>query len=77
MCNKSLKRGRFNAVGDMPDDGLIEKMRARVAQCRQLAAFVTDEIAQRTLTQMADEGEADLHKLEADRGMQDNERRQA
>ena len=60
----------------MGDDNLIEKMRARIARCRQLAAFMTDEVARRTLTQMADEGEADLHKREADRGTQDNQRRE-
>ena len=57
-------------------DERFEKMRARVAQCRQLAAYVTDEHTRRVLTQMADEGEADLRKFEAESGQQDNERRQ-
>ena len=45
---------------------LIEKMRARVAQCRRLADMINDEYAQRVLRQMADEGEADMRKLAAD-----------
>ena len=61
----------------MSDKELIQKMRSRVAQCRRLAAYVTDPVARRTLEQMADEGEADLHKLIADRGEQDNQRREA
>jgi hypothetical protein len=60
----------------MSDEYLIEKMRSRVAQCRQLAAYVTDEHTRRVLNQMADEAEADLNKLQADRGTQDNERRE-
>jgi len=61
----------------MSNDELIQKMRGRVAQCRRLAAYVTDPLARQTLNQMADEGEADLHKLIADRGEQDNKRREA
>ena len=45
---------------------LIEKMRARVAQCRRLADMINDEYASRVLRQMADEGEADMRKLEAE-----------
>jgi len=60
----------------MSDDELIKKMRERVAQCRRLADYVTDEHTRRVLNQMADEAEADLHKFQADHGNQDNERRE-
>lgn len=45
----------------------LEGMRARIAQCRRLAASTTDAQAREALTQMADEGEADLKRLEAER----------
>jgi hypothetical protein len=47
------------------DDTVIAKMRARVAQCRRLAATITDAQAARILRQMADEGEADIKRLES------------
>lgn len=50
----------------MSDDPL-KGMRARIAQCRRLAASTTDAQAREVLTQMADEGEADLKRLEAER----------
>ena len=50
----------------MSDDPL-DGMRARIAQCRRLAASTTDAQAREVLTKMADEGEADLKRLEADR----------
>ena len=58
-------------------DDLVRKMQRRVAQCRRLAAYVGDPMARRALEQMADEGEADLRKLSADSGSQDNDRREA
>lgn len=45
----------------------LEGMRARIAQCRRLAASTTDAQAREVLTQMADEGEADLRRLETER----------
>ncbi len=45
---------------------IIEKMRARVAQCRRLADMILDPTARAALLQMADEGEADIAKLEAE-----------
>ena len=50
---------------------LIEKMRARVAQCRRLADMINDEYASRVLRQMADEGEADMRKLQAEENGED------
>ena len=42
-------------------------MRARVAQCRRLADSITDARAAAILKQMADEGDADIARLEAER----------
>jgi hypothetical protein len=57
-------------------EDIIEKMRARIEQCRRLAGYVTDEHTKRVLTQMAEEAEADLRQFEEHRGEQDNERRE-
>jgi hypothetical protein len=40
-------------------------MRHRVEQCRRLAAALTDKRASEVLLQMAEEGEADIRRLEA------------
>jgi hypothetical protein len=45
---------------------LIQNMRARVQKCRWLASMINDPAGKRTLLQMADEGEADIEKLEAE-----------
>lgn len=50
-------------MGDDP----IDRMRERIAQCRRLAEFITDPKAAATLRQMADEGEIDIRRLEAER----------
>ena len=50
----------------MPTDP-IENMRARVAQCRRLADAINHPEASATLRQMAEEGEADIKRLEAER----------
>src|SRR4051812_35932460 len=42
------------------DDTVIAKMRARVAQGRQLANSISNPRAAKILRQMADEGEADI-----------------
>jgi hypothetical protein len=47
------------------DQDVIGKMRARVDQCRFLAKHTTDERTAIVLLQMADEGEADVRRLEA------------
>ena len=49
----------------MPED-LISHMRARVEQCRRLAEMITDERAAAILKQMAEDGEADLRRLEGE-----------
>jgi len=45
-------------------------MRARVEQCRRLAEMITDERAVAILKQMAEDGEADLKRLEAGQAYQ-------
>jgi hypothetical protein len=55
-----------SSCGMNPDE-LIQKMRARVEQCRRLAEMIHSPDARKTLLQMADEGEADIKKLEANR----------
>jgi hypothetical protein len=42
-------------------------MRDRVAQCRRMAEHMTDPQTVAILRQMADEGEADLRRLMAER----------
>jgi hypothetical protein len=46
-------------------DELIAKMRSRVAMCRRLADSTTDERTATILRSMADEGEADIARLQA------------
>jgi hypothetical protein len=48
-------------------DDVIARMRARVAQCRRLAAMTTDKKTETILLQMAAEGQADVARLEAER----------
>jgi len=43
---------------------LIRKMRARVEQARRLAKYINDPRTTEALTQMAEEGEADIRRLE-------------
>ena len=45
---------------------MISHMRARVEQCRRLAEMITDERAAAVLKQMAEDGEADLKRLETE-----------
>lgn len=48
------------------DDRTIANMRSRVARCRQLADSTTDPRTATILRQMADEGEADILRLESE-----------
>ena len=48
------------------DEATLANMRARVAQCRRLADTITDARAAAILRQMADEGEADIARAEAE-----------
>ena len=47
------------------DPNLIGKMRARILQCRRLADLTHDREIERQLLEMAEEGEADVTRLEA------------
>ena len=46
------------------DHQVIARMRHRVEQCRRLAAALTDKRACEVLLKMAEEGEADITRLE-------------
>jgi len=46
---------------------LMPAMRGRVDQCRNLAKWINDPSAAKILRQMAEEGEADLKRLKAER----------
>lgn len=52
-------------------DELIANIRGRVEQCRRLAKMIGNEEARRTLLQMADEGDADIRRLQAQRDQAD------
>ena len=62
---------RFLAVAMGHDP--LDNIRARVEQCRRLAKAITDARAAKILLQMADEGEADLKRLQAERAHRRNE----
>jgi hypothetical protein len=49
---------------------VIAGIRGRVEQCRRLAAALTDKRAAEVLLQMAEEGEADIRRLESQEPMQ-------
>jgi hypothetical protein len=51
----------------MDEGELIAKMRARVEQCRRLADMTHNREMRETLLQIANDGEADIRKLEAQR----------
>ena len=48
------------------DSQTIAHIRDRVERCRRLARQTTDDRARIALLELADEGEADLRKLEAE-----------
>ena len=48
----------------METAALIKKMRARVEQARRLAKYINDPRTTEALLLMAEEGEADLRRLE-------------
>ena len=48
------------------DQKIIANMRARVDMCRRLAETTHDERTAKILRQMADEGDADIRRLEAE-----------
>ena len=48
-------------------DHLIANMRGRIEQCRRLARSTYDKEVAELLLKMANEGEADVQRLEAER----------
>ena len=54
------------AYSAIMSEEVIAKMRARVEQCRRLARATNDTHVADILRQMADEGEADIVKLESE-----------
>jgi len=48
------------------NDDVIQGIRARVEQCRRLAAMINHPEARQTLLQMAKDGEEDIKRLEAE-----------
>jgi hypothetical protein len=51
----------------MMNDEIIANIRSRVQRCRYLAGMINDAQAAEVLRQMAEEGEADIRRLEAER----------
>ena len=49
------------------NDEIIANIRSRVQRCRYLAGMINDAQAAEVLRQMAEEGEADIRRLEAER----------
>lgn len=45
------------------DGETIDNIKGRIAQCRRLAAFTTDQHVAKILLQMAEEAEADLRRI--------------
>jgi len=58
----------------MRDEEIIAKMRARVEQCRRLARWINDPKAAAILHSMADEGDEDIRRIEAESSMQTDRR---
>ena len=52
------------------NDDIIANIRSRVERCRYLAGMINDPKAAEVLRQMAQEGEADIERLEAERDAQ-------
>jgi hypothetical protein len=50
----------------MSHQELIAKMRGRIEMCRRLAASTTDSRTAQTLREMAEEGERDVERLQAE-----------
>jgi hypothetical protein len=49
-------------------DDVIAHMRARIDQCRRLAKYVNDPRTTETLLKMAQDVEADIKRLQAEKG---------
>ena len=49
-------------------DDVIAHMRARIEQCRRLAKYINDPRTTDALLKMAEDGEADIKRLQAGKG---------
>ena len=54
----------------METNELIRHVRARVEQCRRLAKYINDPRTTEALLKMAEEGEADIARLESEQKME-------
>jgi len=60
--------------GRMDDpQSVIAHMRARVEKCRRLAKYINDPRTTKALLQMANDGEADIRKLEGPEAKPDDQ----
>ena len=66
MCQRGERRALSVSSAGMRDQ-LIANMKARVAQCRRLATLIHNPEAVRSLLQMAEQAEADMRALEAEK----------
>lgn len=57
------------------NDDVISHIRSRVERCRYLASVITDQKAAGILRQMAEDGEADIKRMEAQRSRRSVEQR--
>jgi hypothetical protein len=57
----------LTVVAEAMAEDVIANIKARVAQCRRLADLITDDRTASILRQMAEEGEADVQRLQAER----------
>jgi hypothetical protein len=49
-------------------EDVIAHMRARIEQCRRLAKYINDPRTTEALLKMAEDGEADIERLQAGEG---------
>jgi hypothetical protein len=60
-------------LADAMSAELITNMRARIEQCRRLAKYINDPRTTEALLRMAEHGEVDLKKLEAEEALNRSE----
>jgi len=67
LCDEARERDyKDSRLAAVMSAELITNMRARIDQCRRLAKYINDPRTTEALLKMAEEGEADLRKLEAE-----------
>ena len=69
-CDEAMEHDYTEGrLADAMSAELITNMRARIEQCRRLAKYINDPRTTKALLRMAEEGEADLRKLEAEEAL--------